>query len=75
MHQSPLPALLPPPMGTIRTFRSPTVRGFIIRDPFADDGRMIRNYTVLHFAKRFFESAFVHDFSRATVPFSYVLRK
>ncbi|RSH93376.1 3-oxo-5a-steroid 4- dehydrogenase [Saitozyma podzolica] len=33
-----------------------------------------RNLTVFHFIKRFLESAFVHDFSRATVPLSYVYR-
>nr|XP_018260378.1 enoyl reductase [Kwoniella dejecticola CBS 10117]OBR82536.1 enoyl reductase [Kwoniella dejecticola CBS 10117] len=34
----------------------------------------IRNLIVIHFIKRFFESAFVHRFSRATVPLSYVIR-
>ncbi|KAK8849622.1 hypothetical protein IAR55_004957 [Kwoniella newhampshirensis] len=34
----------------------------------------VRNLTVLHFIKRFLESAFVHRFSRASVPVSYVVR-
>ncbi|TYJ54685.1 hypothetical protein B9479_004624 [Cryptococcus floricola] len=34
----------------------------------------VRNLTVIHFVKRFLESAFVHDFSRATVPLSFVYR-
>ncbi|WWC73769.1 uncharacterized protein I206_107741 [Kwoniella pini CBS 10737] len=34
----------------------------------------IRNLIVIHFIKRFLESAFVHRFSRATVPLSYVVR-
>lgn len=34
----------------------------------------VRNLLVTHFIKRFFESAFVHSFSRATVPLSFVYR-
>ncbi|WVQ75160.1 hypothetical protein IAR50_004769 [Cryptococcus sp. DSM 104548] len=34
----------------------------------------VRNLIVVHFIKRFLESAFVHDFSRATVPLSFVFR-
>ncbi|ODO00684.1 enoyl reductase [Cryptococcus wingfieldii CBS 7118] len=34
----------------------------------------VRNLIVIHFIKRFLESAFVHDFSRATVPLSFVFR-
>ncbi|WVR08123.1 hypothetical protein IAU60_005169 [Kwoniella sp. DSM 27419] len=34
----------------------------------------VRNLIVIHFIKRFLESAFVHRFSRATVPLSYVYR-
>ncbi|WWC92730.1 uncharacterized protein L201_007689 [Kwoniella dendrophila CBS 6074] len=34
----------------------------------------VRNLIVIHFVKRFLESAFVHRFSRATVPLSYVFR-
>ncbi|WRT69624.1 uncharacterized protein IL334_006613 [Kwoniella shivajii] len=34
----------------------------------------VRNLIVIHFIKRFLESAFVHDFSRATVPLSFVYR-
>lgn len=35
----------------------------------------VRNLLVIHFIKRFLESAFVHSFSRATVPLSFVFRK
>ncbi|WVQ95986.1 hypothetical protein IAU59_003086 [Kwoniella sp. CBS 9459] len=34
----------------------------------------VRNLIVIHFIKRFLESAFVHRFSRATVPLSFVFR-
>ncbi|WVQ79326.1 hypothetical protein IAT38_001423 [Cryptococcus sp. DSM 104549] len=34
----------------------------------------VRNLLTLHFIKRFLESAFVHSFSRATVPLSFVFR-
>jgi very-long-chain enoyl-CoA reductase len=35
----------------------------------------VRNLIVLHFLKRFYESAFMHTFSRPTVPLAYVFRK
>lgn len=38
-------------------------------------GRTVRNLIVIHFVKRFLESAFVHSFSRDTVPVTYVYRK
>jgi very-long-chain enoyl-CoA reductase len=35
----------------------------------------IRNLIILHFIKRFYESVFVHTFSRPTVPLAYIFRK
>lgn len=35
----------------------------------------VRNIIVLHFVKRWLESAFVHKFSRPTIPVSYIVRK
>ena len=37
--------------------------------------RAVRNLTMLHFAKREFESLFIHTFSRPTLPTTYVFRK
>ncbi|CAD6570451.1 MAG: 3-oxo-5a-steroid 4- dehydrogenase [Tremellales sp. Tagirdzhanova-0007] len=34
----------------------------------------VRNIVVLHFIKRFLESAYIHHFSRASLPLSYVFR-
>jgi very-long-chain enoyl-CoA reductase len=42
---------------------------------YADRLSTFRNLTIFHFIKRFLESAFVHRFSRATVPLTYVFRK
>lgn len=41
----------------------------------ADTRSTIRNLIILHFIKRFYESAFIHTFSRPTVPLAYVFRK
>ena len=38
-------------------------------------GRAIQWILVLHFSKRWLESYFLHTFSRATLPLSYVFRK
>ena len=80
LPQSPLAALLVSPLGRIPTvhpanvWRScPTLQHALSLADIVQS--TIRNFTVVHFTKRFLESAFVHDFSRATVPFSYIVRK